>query len=685
MRLIVGVILIVSAPVDAVAGSDASRPPRRAAFDWSGFYLGANLGGAAPVSRFERLQALGFGRNVFDLYPASSRRPGLTFGAQLGYNWQYKSLVYGLETELNFLDGQKGPSGSSITPPSYWPAGVNWHTLTAGPSGTYFATLRGRAGIANGPALFYLTGGIATGGWRGASTLMLNGRGAGVLFSSDISMSDRMKFLFGGGVEYALDANWSARAEYLFLNQSYNTQAFGNGTSLGFLSKAWANSHILRFGMNYRLPQENSAEGASDKSRRESSSEMEAANVHGQITVLPQGYPKFRALYSGPHSLQPSGEIRATGSSTAFFGLRLWEGGEAYVNPEIDVGYGVSNTFGVAGFPSSEAYKLGRSAPYLRLNRYFLRQTAGLGGDTEKIDSGQNQLAGKVDANRLTFTVGKYSVVDIFDDNKYAHDGRNGFMNWSVIDMGAFDYAADVWSFTYGATAEWRQNWWTGRVGVFQLSRVPNSPEIEPVLFRQFSQVAELEARYSLFGRTGKIRLLGYGDLASMGKYDEAIANGHLTGTTPDVSLIRKKRYKAGGGVNIEQAITDDLGVFLRASTSNGRYETYEFTEVESSLSAGAVLSGKPWGRPNDAIGVAGAVNGISNNHANYLAAGGLGIMLGDGRLNYGGEHILEAYYKYSIADGIHLTGDFQFVDNPGYNRDRGPVPIFGLRLHGEF
>ncbi len=685
MRLILGLMLIVSVPADAAAGGVETRHSKQQASDWWGFYFGASLGGAAPVSRFERLQTVGFGSNAFDLFPPSSRRPGLTFGAQFGYNWQYKSLVYGLETELNFLEGQGGPSGFAITPPGYWPLGTNSYTLMAQPSGTYFASLRGRAGFAKGPALFYLTGGIATGGWRGASTLMLNGRGGGGAYSSDLSISDRMKYLFGGGIEYALDANWSAKAEYLFLSQSYNTQVFSNRTNLGFLSKAWTNSHVLRFGMNYRLPQADNPNDASDKSGRDSSSETETANAHGQITVLPQGYPKFRALYSGPHSLQPYGEVRATGSSTAFLGLRLWEGGEAYVNPEIDVGYGLSDTFGIAGFPSSEAYKLGRSAPYLRLNRYFLRQTVGLGGETEKIGSGQNLLAGKVDANRLTFTVGKYSVVDIFDDNKYAHDGRNGFMNWSIIDMGAFDYAADVWSFTYGATAEWRQDWWTGRVGVFQLSRVPNSPEIEPVLFRQFSQVAELEARYSLFGQTGKLRLLGYGDLAYMGKYDEAVAKGYLTGTTPDVSSVRKKRYKAGGGVNIEQAITDDLGVFLRASKSNGRYETYEFTEVEQSLSAGAVLSGKPWGRPNDAIGVAGVVNGISNSHANYLAAGGLGIMLGDGRLNYGGEHILEAYYKYAVTENIHLTGDFQFVDNPGYNRDRGPVPIFGLRLHGEF
>jgi high affinity Mn2+ porin len=188
-----------------------------------------------------------------------------------------------------------------------------------------------------------------------------------------------------------------------------------------------------------------------------------------------------------------------------------------------------------------------------------------------------------------------------------------------------------------------------------------------------------------LFGQQGKIKFLGFGDLAYAGKWDEAINFGLLTGTTPDVTQIRKKRFKAGGGVNIEQPLTDDLGLFLRASIANGRYETLAFTEIERSLSAGVVLVGNCWGRPKDAIGLASAVNGISGSHARYLAAGGLGPFLGDGRLSYDGEHILETYYKFNIADGVHLTADYQFVGNPAYNGDRGPVSVFALRLHGEF
>jgi len=680
----IAIMLFATGPAAAEAPAFARPPP----FSWAGFYFGVNLGAGIPLRRTEILYAFsGFGSVAFDLYPQSRERSGLTFGAQVGYNWQSGNWVYGLETELNFLDGRRGPSGTFLTPPAYWPMGVGSYSLTADPGGTYFGSFRGRLGFTVDRSLFYATAGVASGGWRGSSTLTLNGGGPVNLFTSGLSASSRMKYILGGGIEYAVDQNWSARAEYLFLNQSHNTEVFDNGSGFDYASQRWTQSHILRVGMNYRLSEGSQAGDTANETDDKSSSVPERYSVHGQLTVLPQGYPKFRALYSGQNSLMPPwGDTHATVSATGFFGLRMWDGGEAYVNPEIDEGFGLSDTLGIAGFPSAEAYKVGHARPYLRFQRYFLRQTIGLGGETEQIDAGQNQLAGPVDANRLTFTIGKYSVVDMFDDNRYAHDGRNGFMNWSIIDMGAFDYPADAWGYTHGLTAEWKQNWWTARVGLFQTSLIPNGEAIEPVIFRQFSPIFEFEARHSLlFGQQGKVKLLAYGDLAYLGKYDEAVALGALTVTTPDITLNRKKRFKSGGGINIEQPLSDDLGFFLRASMANGRYESMEFTEIERSLSAGVVLSGNRWDRPKDAIGVAGVVNGISGNHVRYLAAGGMGFILGDGALAYDGEHILETYYKYNIIDGVHLTADYQFVHNPGYNRDRGPVSIFALRLHGEF
>jgi high affinity Mn2+ porin len=411
----------------------------------------------------------------------------------------------------------------------------------------------------------------------------------------------------------------------------------------------------------------------------------EQYSAHGQVTWIPQGYPSFPALYSGPESLPAHSSVEATFSATAFLGLGLWQGAAVYANPEIDQGFGVGNTFGVAGFPNGEAFKVGKSEPYVRAQRYFLRQTIGLGGGTEQIEAGQNQLAGPVDSNRLSFTIGKYAVIDVFDDNKYAHDQRNGFMNWTVNDMGSFDYAADSWGYTYGATTEWKQDWWTARAGIFQLSLTPNSEQIEPVLFRQFQPVVEFEERHNIWDQPGKLKFLFYANDGIMGSFNQAVQEGFATGTTPDISSVRARRVKVGGGVNLEQQIAPSLGLFARLSMATGQYETFDFTEVERSASGGVVIDGNLWGREKDQIGIGGVLNGISRAHANYLAAGGVGLILGDGALSYDGERILETYYKFAIVDGVHVTADYQFVDNPGYNLARGPVSLFALRLHAEF
>lgn len=670
-----------------VRAAEASPPP---AFSWAGAYIGMNMGGAIPLYDSERLQALsGFGLSAYDLYPASRVGAGVTFGLQAGYNWQYQNWVYGLETDFNFLDGQRAPMGTFVAPPSYAATGVNSYSLNPDSGSTYFSSLRGRLGFAVDRTLYYLTGGFANGGWRGASTLTLNGGGPGNPFNAANSQSSQTKYALGAGVEYAFADHWSARAEYLFLNQSRNAQIFANAAGFVYAPINQADSHILRFGVNYHFDEQPSAPAASEvreEKKKSETPEPETYSVHTQLTVLPQGYPKFSAPYSGAHSLPSSGQVRSTVSATAFLGVRLWQGAEAYVTPEIDQGFGLADTYGLAGFASAEAYKIGRAAPYLRFQRYFLRQVIGLGGETENLDPGQDVIGSTVDKNRVAFTVGKFAIVDYFDDNRYAHDGRNGFMNWSIIDMGAFDYAGDAWSYTNGAMADWKQDWWSVRGGVFQLSQAPGSEQIEPVLFRQFSPVVELEARHRLlFDQPGKIKLLGFANIGYMGKYEDALAAGYLTGTTPDISLDRRKRTKVGGGINVEQPITSDLGFFLRASAANGRYESFDFTDIERSLSAGFVLTGERWDRPKDAIGLAGVANGVSGSHANYLAAGGLGLLVGDGALSYGGEHVMEAYYKYSILDGFNVTFDYQLADNPAYNRARGPVNIFALRVHAEY
>lgn len=251
--------------------------------------------------------------------------------------------------------------------------------------------------------------------------------------------------------------------------------------------------------------------------------------------------------------------------------------------------------------------------------------------------------------------------------------------------MGAFDYAADSWGYTYGATAEWKQDWWTARAGVFQLSLTPNSEQIEPILFRQFQPILEFEERHNIWDQPGKLKLLFYANDGFMGSFNQAVQEGFATGTTPDISSVRALRVKVGGGINLEQQITPSLGLFARLSMATGQYETFDYTEVERSASGGVVINGDLWGREKDQIGIGGVLNGISHGHANYLAAGGLGLILGDGALSYDGERILETYCKFAISDGVHVTADYQFVDNPGYNLARGTVSLFALRFHAEF
>jgi high affinity Mn2+ porin len=388
----------------------------------------------------------------------------------------------------------------------------------------------------------------------------------------------------------------------------------------------------------------------------------------------------------GANSLPGGGEGRETSDATLYAGVRLWRGAELWVNPEIDQGLGSPIPWRIAGFPSGEAYKVGATDPYARLPRTFIRQTIDLGGGTQqKVQSGPNQFAGSQTANRLVITVGKFAVTDIFDNNKYAHDPRNDFLNWAIVDTGTFDYAADSWGYTYGAAAEWYQGNWTVRGGLFDLSIVPNSPDLDPS-FRQVQWVGEIEHRYELWGHPGKIAVTGFLSRGRMGSFADAIALAAITGGPADIAAVRQYQSRGGVSMNLEQEITSDLGIFARAGLANGDVEPYEFTDVDRTVAAGLSLAGKQWGRPNDTVGVAGVVNGITSEHVAFLNAGGLGILVGDGMLPHPGpEQIIEAYYSYALSSSTKVALDYQFVVNPGYNTDRGPANIFAGRFHAAF
>lgn len=407
--------------------------------------------------------------------------------------------------------------------------------------------------------------------------------------------------------------------------------------------------------------------------------------IHGQITNVTQYHPAFTSPYRGTNSLDPGSRGDETVDLTLFFGVRPWEGGEIWADPEVDQGFGLSDTLGMAAFPSGEAYKVGASVPYFRLQRLFFRQSFDLGGDEQHDEADANQLAGSHTADNVVVTLGKISVVDIFDTNIYAHDPKKDFLNWAAIDSAAYDYAADSWGYSYGVATEWTQAWWTLRGGLFDLSKIPNGKHLETG-FGQFEIVVEGEERHTLFGHDGKLKLLGYVNRGRMGGYGDAVRLAEVSGGLPNTALVRDYKSRPGAALNLEQGLTDDLGLFARLSINDGSQEAYEFTESSRALSTGLSMKGQGWSRPQDTAGVAYIVDDLSHDARDYLAAGGLGILIGDGRLpHYGLENVLETYYSAQLTGWLSAGADYQFVINPAYNRDRGPVSILGARFHAEF
>jgi high affinity Mn2+ porin len=408
--------------------------------------------------------------------------------------------------------------------------------------------------------------------------------------------------------------------------------------------------------------------------------------IHGQATFTPAFQPGFRSSQTGPQSLPADANGRETFDTTLYAGMRPWAGGEFWINPEIDQGFGLGNSLGVAGYLSGEAYKLGEADPYYRISRAFFRQTIDLGGEVQKVDPDLNQLGGSQTANRIVLTVGKFAVTDIFDNNKYAHDPRNDFLNWSVVDAGTFDYAADAWGVTYGASAEWYLGRYALRLGLFDTSDVPNGLHLDLPLFQEMQFVAEAEEAHTLFDQPGKLRFLYWLTRANIGTYSDALALAFATGMTPSTSAVRDYRSKYGVVLNLEQQVVTDIGFFARLGWTQQGVAEYDFTDISQTVQAGFSFGGAPWGRPDDTIGVAAVANQISRSAKEYLAAGGLGGIIGDGQLPEAGpEQLIETYYRWAVFDWAQVTTDYQFVNNPGYNRQRGPVSVLMARMHVQF
>lgn len=421
-------------------------------------------------------------------------------------------------------------------------------------------------------------------------------------------------------------------------------------------------------------------------------------NFHAQNTDIVQGYPGFSAKYSGPNSLPSGGETRESVSLDLMAGVRLWRGAEAHIDGMMWQGFGLHNTLGVDGFPNGEAFRLGTDVPNGSITRLFIRQTIGFGGEQEDVADDQLTLAGKQDISRLTLTLGRFSAKDIFDNNAYANDPRTQFMNWALMANEAWDYPADAIGYTTGLAVELNQPKWTLRYGFFQMPRFSNSLTAEDRIFKwpydgsaqdgplldAWGMVTEFERRYSVSKHPGVIRLLAFLNRANMGSYQDAVNNA--TPTSPaDITASAAFRYKYGLGLNLEQEIAKNIGVFSRLGWSDGQNQAWVFCDVDYTATAGISIKGEAWHRPDDTWGLAGVLNGISKVHQEFLAAGGTGILAGDGNLNYGWEKIIETYYDFKICKAVHGAVDYQFITDPAFNQDRGPVSVFGARLHWEF
>jgi len=405
---------------------------------------------------------------------------------------------------------------------------------------------------------------------------------------------------------------------------------------------------------------------------------------HAQATFTLQGTPGFASPYEGPNSLTPH-QRKETFDATLYAGIRPWSGGEFWINPEVDQGFGLSNTLGAAGFPSAEAYKVGKKHPYTRLQRLFFRQTIDLGGDAQKTEPAVNVFAAHPTADRLVMTVGKFGAGDVFDTNKYAHDPRGDFLNWSLVDAGTFDYAADAWGYSTGIALEYYRGPWALRLGAFNLSTVPNGATLEKG-FGQNQLVGEIEHRHDPGGHEGAVRFTLFRNWGRFGRFGEALAIAQTIGGAPDTALVRRGQSRVGAFVNVEQELAANVGLFARAGIVDGQIEPYDFTDIDRTLAAGVSLGGALWGRKADTLGIAGVTNDISDAHKHYLAAGGVGVLVGDGQLPHpGAEMIGEVYYAWRPCAPVAITLDYQIVGNPGYNRDRGPAHVFGMRLHGQF
>ena len=413
--------------------------------------------------------------------------------------------------------------------------------------------------------------------------------------------------------------------------------------------------------------------------------------ISGQANIILQWHSSFPAAYTGPNSLRPVGENATSKWFTLYLGYELTPTTEVFLDPESASGRGISNGLGLAGYTNLDVVRITNGVslgarPYLA--RVMLRQIIPLTDERVEAERDALHLATSLPARRIEFRIGKFSLPDFFDVNTRGSDSHLQFLNWTVDANGSWDYAANTRGYTDGVVLEYDDHGWSARFAEGLMPKVANGIHLDADIARARSENLELEARGSrLFHRPGTVRLLSYLNHADMGNYREAI-NEYLAGKTSTPNIIatrRQGRHKYGFGLNFEQEITSEAGVFGRLGWSDGHNESFAYTEDDRTMELGGFVQGKAWGRRNDRAGAAFVANGIVGDHQRYLALGGLGFLLGDGALTYGPEKIFEGFYTAHLWRGFFAAFDVQHLNNPGYNQARGPVWVPAVRFHADF
>ncbi|HXR84942.1 MAG TPA: carbohydrate porin [Hanamia sp.] len=416
------------------------------------------------------------------------------------------------------------------------------------------------------------------------------------------------------------------------------------------------------------------------------------STAHFQLTVISQNHFSFKSLYSGRNSLSNDDEWGATSiTSTLFLGKKLWKDAAFYFDPEISGGEGLSGSVGVAGALNGETYRVGSSAPSVFIARAYFQQQIPLSTSYENVDDDINQIKGKAASERIVLSAGKFAISDFFDNNEYSHDPRTQFLNWSLMSDGAWDYPANTRGYTFGIVAEYFKQNWAFRLSSVAVPSIANSPKMEYDFSKAHSETFEIEKKIFVHKMPGTLRFLFSEMFSRAPSYQQGIkalqSNNNyvlnvISGDTEGKTYGGKKFTMGFSG---DQQLGKSLGIFMRAGWNDGKYATWAFTEIDATASAGISINGNKWNRAKDILGIAAVVNGISSDHRNFLKAGGYGFIIGDGKLNYAHEGILEAYYNALVTNFFSLTLDYQFVNNPAYNKDRGPVNAFAIRGHVSF